>query len=58
MNSSRDFLRGGLFRSERMGLILGFRPILGFDLTSFGADELTHALAEYKEAVRLKPSSP
>ncbi len=40
------------------GTILKFGPALDFDLASFGAEELVHALAEYKEAVRLKPSNP
>jgi eukaryotic-like serine/threonine-protein kinase len=35
-----------------------FGPALDFDLASFGAEDLLHALAEYKEAVRLKPSNP
>ena len=40
------------------GKLFEFGPTLGFDFDPVGVEELTHALAEYKEAVKLKPSNP
>jgi tetratricopeptide (TPR) repeat protein len=58
VETSRGYEHSMLSLRAKDGTIWSFGPVLGFVLAPFGAEELTHALAEYKEAVRLKPSNP
>ena len=57
-NPLEGYEQSALSLTEKDGAILRFGPCLNFDVASSGAEELAHALAEYKEAVRLRPSNP
>ena len=58
VDPSRGHEHSALSLRAKDGTFLRFGPALDFNLASVGAEELTHALAEYKEAVKLKPSNP
>ena len=55
---SRYYEYCALFLVAKDGSVTGFGPVTNFSLSPFSAEDLNHALAEYKEAVRLKPSDP